>query len=544
MSNPTQKVQSALTGYEDSIKQKWEMSTTDVPTTYQNLEMVGIVPALGMLDHFDDTQVMYFAGLYASIQQQFVSTDLPPLNIKDVLKPPLFSMPTSGATPNRTTDLGKAVYAVDSGHVQIGTSGLLSANFVGWIQDIVSTDQSTMTGTAAKGWVIKPAWALQIGAAPSVGDGGFSGGPGVYSAASTGGVGAAWTVTSGVGGGTATGTGGAGGGAGQTGGAGGAASTTGTGGAGGAAVSTGGAGGATATGTGGAGGSSTSNGGVGGAASGNGTAGAGGAVASRGGAGGAAAGTAAAVGGNGGAWSGGGGAGGTAAGTSAAGAGGAVTLSSGAGGAKTGTGTANGGAGGALAITGGVGGATASTSPGTGGAGASITVTGGAGGAASAGTANGGAGGNVVITPGIGGTSTGGTAGADGGIYLRSSAGNVFVQQTAASAETDADNAITAAQMINGIVVHTVSTGRTLTTPTGAAISAAIPNLAVGDSFMLHVITVGTGADDISTLTAGDGNVTFVGKVTVGPDTAAIAAYGTWIFRNTGTNTWVGYRVG
>lgn len=132
-----------------------------------------------------------------------------------------------------------------------------------------------------------------------------------------------------------------------------------------------------------------------------------------------------------------------------------------------------------------------------------------------------------------------------GGSFLRSTTGMNFIQQTAPTAKADADSSITAAQMINGIVVHTVTTGRALTTPTGAAISAGCPaTLAVGDSFLLHVISVGTGADDISTLTAGDGNVTFSGKVTVGPDTAAIAAYGTWLFRNTGTSTWVGYRVG
>lgn len=118
-------------------------------------------------------------------------------------------------------------------------------------------------------------------------------------------------------------------------------------------------------------------------------------------------------------------------------------------------------------------------------------------------------------------------------------------KQPAATAETDAANAIAAADMINGIVVHTVSTGRTLTTPTGAAILAACPaGIVAGDAFYLHVITVGTGADDISTLTAGDGDVTFVGNVTVGPDASTFNGYGTWIFRYTGANAFVGYRVG
>jgi hypothetical protein len=125
------------------------------------------------------------------------------------------------------------------------------------------------------------------------------------------------------------------------------------------------------------------------------------------------------------------------------------------------------------------------------------------------------------------------------------SGGQLFFQQTAASAEADGAQAITASQMINGIVVHTVTTGRTLTTPTGAAITAACPSsLVAGDTFQLRVITVGTGADDISTLTAGDGDVTFVGNVTVGPDASTFNGYGTFLFRYSGSNAWVGYRVG
>lgn len=178
------------------------------------------------------------------------------------------------------------------------------------------------------------------------------------------------------------------------------------------------------------------------------------------------------------------------------------------------------------------GGASGSGATGNGG---DVTITGGA-----AASTDGG-GGSIIITPGA----KAGT-GIAGGTFIRSAGGQIFRQQAAPTAETDANNAVAAADMINGICVHTVSTGRTLTTPTGAAISAACPaDLAVGDSFDFTVITVGTGADDISTLTAGDANVTFVGKVTVGPDIAdAGPPHGTWRFRNTGTNTWIGYRIG
>lgn len=207
--------------------------------------------------------------------------------------------------------------------------------------------------------------------------------------------------------------------------------------------------------------------------------------------------------------------------------GGTSSTSGNAGGAVTATGGTPDatGAGGAVALAGAAGGATS-------GKGGAVTLTGGAG------TAGNGAGGSIVVTAGAKHGS-----GLDGGIFHRAT--TLFRKQAAPGAGADQAEVLTAAMMINGIFVHTVTTGRTLTTPTGAAISAGCPSdLAVGDSFDFTVITLGTGADDIATLTAGDGNVTFVGKVTVGPETAAIANYGTWRFRNTATSTWVGYRIG
>jgi hypothetical protein len=208
---------------------------------------------------------------------------------------------------------------------------------------------------------------------------------------------------------------------------------------------------------------------------------------------------------------------------------------------KGGTSSTAGNAGGAAKLTGGTPGAT--------GVGGAATVTGAAGGATSgkggsatvtggAGTAGNGAGGSVIIT---GGAKHG--SGLDGGIFHRAT--SYFRKQAAQVDKADGAESITAAEMINGIIVFTVTTGRTLTTPTGAAILAACPtDIAAGDSFDLSVITVGTGADDIATLTAGDGDVTFVGNVTVGPDASTFNGYGTWRFRYTGANAFVGYRIG
>ena len=89
----------------------------------------------------------------------------------------------------------------------------------------------------------------------------------------------------------------------------------------------------------------------------------------------------------------------------------------------------------------------------------------------------------------------------------------------------------TAAQWLGGYITHNSQTGGgTLTTPTGAQLSAAVSGVAVGDSFLVMYQNRG---NQTVTLTAGDGNVTLKGTVAV-PTLKT-----SWIlFTNTGTNTW------
>jgi len=206
-----------------------------------------------------------------------------------------------------------------------------------------------------------------------------------------------------------------------------------------------------------------------------------------------------------------------------------------------GTSSTTGNAGGAAELLGGVPGAT--------GVGGAVTATGGAGGSTS------GKGGAVTLTGGAGtnGNASGGSiifqpgalngSGLDGGVFNRGT--YQFRKQAAQIDKADGNQSVTGAQIIGGICVHTVTTGRTLTTPTGAEITAACPtDVATGDSFDFTLITVGAGGDDISTLTAGDGNVTIVGEPTVGPSGSGLNCYGTFRFRKTGASTWVAYRIG
>lgn len=208
--------------------------------------------------------------------------------------------------------------------------------------------------------------------------------------------------------------------------------------------------------------------------------------------------------------------------------GGAGTASNAAGGAVTVTGGAGHGtsAGGAVAVTGGASGADAT------GNGGSITVTGGAS------MATNGNGGSIVIQPGA----KAGT-GLDGGVFNRGT--YQFRKQAAQIDKANGNQSVTGAQIIGGICVHTINAASNLSTPTGAQITAACPaDLAAGDSFDFTLITVGAGADDITTLTAGDGDVTIVGEPTVGPSGSTFNNYGTFRFRYSGANAWIAYRIG
>lgn len=222
-------------------------------------------------------------------------------------------------------------------------------------------------------------------------------------------------------------------------------------------------------------------------------------------------------------------------GAHAGGAGGAVSIASGIGGTQTGA-AQTGGAGGAVAITGAAGGAT-TVAAATGGAGATVKITAGAGGAdGEGGSGTGGAGGDVIIDAGAGGA--GATAGLGGLIINRDR-----VMYNTPTPETATNTAsLTDAQILSGILVCTPTGAATYTMRTGTQIEAALSgSLANNDSFDLTVINIG-GTGDIITMAAADG-VTFVGSLTIDDPGADINSSGTFRFRRTGANVFVGYRI-
>lgn len=132
----------------------WPIANTS--TTFYPGEMIGL-NASGQATHYDDsTANLVFLGIFFG-PEFVVDSTVPTLALYlRVILPKFFTMPASSATPSRVTDIGKVVYAVDSGHVQIGASGLLSQNPVGVIYDINVTIPTNLTCAAAGGWLINP----------------------------------------------------------------------------------------------------------------------------------------------------------------------------------------------------------------------------------------------------------------------------------------------------------------------------------------------------------------------------------------------------
>ena len=109
-------------------------------------------------------------------------------------------------------------------------------------------------------------------------------------------------------------------------------------------------------------------------------------------------------------------------------------------------------------------------------------------------------------------------------------------------AATDAATTMTAAQLAGaGRVVYTMtpSTGRALTTPTGAELGAGFTDEAVGTSFEFTVVNVAAATHAI-TLTAGASGVTLGGVA--GMATVAASSSATFIGVFTAANTVTIYR--
>lgn len=142
---------------------------------------------------------------------------------------------------------------------------------------------------------------------------------------------------------------------------------------------------------------------------------------------------------------------------------------------------------------------------------------------------------------------SGGVITMDDGAALRPVTGTPLITYRDPPATDDTTNtAASEAEILAGLIVKTPVAAQNWQLPTGAELSTAIgAGLIVGDSFEFTMINLGT-TGDIVTLTA-DTGTTVIGYMGVHPaaDGATLGiSCGTFLFRNTGTDTWSVYRVG
>lgn len=137
-----------------------------------------------------------------------------------------------------------------------------------------------------------------------------------------------------------------------------------------------------------------------------------------------------------------------------------------------------------------------------------------------------------------------------GGIVTHDAGSLIYERGTrlriqAAPAAKTVTAAITAAELVGGLITTTGATGPSVhQLPTGALIEAELTGIAQGDSFDFAIINTGTGASDDATITVNTG-VTIVGSPTVGAITDATTITGSGLFRarRSAADTFVVYRI-
>ena len=126
-----------------------------------------------------------------------------------------------------------------------------------------------------------------------------------------------------------------------------------------------------------------------------------------------------------------------------------------------------------------------------------------------------------------------------GGYQVGAGNGNETILGAAAAPQTATDTAaLTAAQIVNGMLVATPTANATLTLPTAVLIDAAIPNARIGSTFDLALVNAAaatyTAAFALSTGVTNGGNAVI---------SLAAATSALFRFRKTAEGAYVAYKI-
>lgn len=118
----------------------------------------------------------------------------------------------------------------------------------------------------------------------------------------------------------------------------------------------------------------------------------------------------------------------------------------------------------------------------------------------------------------------------------------IAISKRPVKAASDAATTLTAAESVNGVVTMTPSTGRALTTPTGADLKSYIDGpLEIGTSFELTVVNAAAATHAI-TLTAAASGITLGGASAMATVAAATSATYVFVCTAVGTPAFTAYR--
>jgi hypothetical protein len=160
MANPTAQVQMQYLdwGQDSMLYLPFPAATAD---TFYPGEMVGMQLTganAGYACHCDDTQAVLFMGIFNE-KQRYMGTGVaaqPAPILLPVRRPRRFTMPLLSGTAKRPDDLRKLAYAADSGHVQLTPTGLVNANCLGRVFDILGASHQPEDLTGALSVWIEP----------------------------------------------------------------------------------------------------------------------------------------------------------------------------------------------------------------------------------------------------------------------------------------------------------------------------------------------------------------------------------------------------
>jgi hypothetical protein len=147
MSNPTSRVQAAVTGYDDYAFCWPARAGSDAAKTYQTGQLIGLYSSGYAGDFDDETAGLKFLGILDGYPVTVSSGDAAGAKVLRIRRPRLLELPLASGTASKASHVGNTVYASTAGKAAL--SGTSNANVLGYLVDVKGDGMpESLTGTA------------------------------------------------------------------------------------------------------------------------------------------------------------------------------------------------------------------------------------------------------------------------------------------------------------------------------------------------------------------------------------------------------------